>query len=718
MDSAFELCLVGLSHRTAPVGVRERYAVKPEDLESCLGDLVRDQTIDEACVISTCNRTEALVVPPPGVDPSAAVRRQLFRNLGEGEVYVFQGLHAIIHLFRVVSGLDSLVLGETEVLAQVRDAFSRARKSGAVGKTLQALLTHAMQTGKRVRNETDLGQGTLSVARVGVELAQRVFGGFERCRGLVVGAGETGMLVARHLGSEGMRHISFANRTVERARDAAREFAGAAFSLNELDQAIRGSDVVVVCVDGGAGLVDGSCFDPRGLSRRDRPLLVVDLSVPRAVTPDVAEISNLLLYDLDALEPVIRRNRESRDAASRACADILTSEVHKFLSLRTYAAFHARDHRAAAAVRGRARGGPGRCRWRSRRAARSRAGARADAPLVGHRAAADEGGRSPHALGGGPRPRVPTLPGEPLKFILATRKSPLALWQAHSTRDLLLEQVDEASAELLEIVSSGDQDQVSDLARFGSIGIFTAQVDRALLAGDAHVGVHSLKDMTTTLQDGIVLAGVLPRAAVEDALVSRDGLGFDELPVGARIATGSMRRRAMLRYARTDIELVGMRGNVGTRIEKLERGDAEALVLARAGLERLGWSDKITEVLPTERFLPAVGQGIVGLTCRADDDGTREALAQVRDRDAWDAALAERSLLRTLQGGCSAPIGCHARVSGDTLEMRARVLSVDGQTNIEAALEGSRDRAELLGQELAAELVERGAPELLEAARS
>ena len=305
-----------------------------------------------------------------------------------------------------------------------------------------------------------------------------------------------------------------------------------------------------------------------------------------------------------------------------------------------------------------------------------------------------------------------------MKLVLGTRGSPLALWQAEATRDLLRLAHPGAEITLTEIRSSGDADQVSDLARFGSTGIFTVQVDRAVIDGRADAGVHSLKDMTTTLSEGVVLAGAMARGFIEDALVAPDGKTLDELPAGARVATGSVRRAAMLRRARPDIEVVGIRGNVDTRLAKLDAGEADALVMARAGLERLGHGARISEVLSTDRFLPAVGQGIVGWTCRADDGSMRAHLAAITDREAWHAALAERALLRTLHGGCNVPLGAHARIVENALSIAACVLSPDGTQCIEAEALGPVSEAEALGERVARELLEQGAEQLLEAARS
>ncbi|MBI5362698.1 MAG: hydroxymethylbilane synthase [Planctomycetes bacterium] len=304
------------------------------------------------------------------------------------------------------------------------------------------------------------------------------------------------------------------------------------------------------------------------------------------------------------------------------------------------------------------------------------------------------------------------------KFLLATRGSPLARWQAETTKRLLEHARLDLDVELCVVQSSGDKDQKSDLARLGRTGVFTAEIDDAVLSGRAHAGVHSLKDMTTSLPDGLVLAAVLQRGATEDALVGRDGHVLADLSRGARVATGSVRRVAMLKRARPDLEIVGIRGNVDTRLDKLMSGQAEALIMACAGLERLGYAKHITERLGPPGFLPAVGQGIVGLTCRTGDDATHRALQGIGDREAWAEAHAERALLARLHGGCNAPVGALARAKEAALALEACVLSLDGRETLEDRISGSIERAAELGAELAERLVARGAKHLIDAART
>jgi len=305
-----------------------------------------------------------------------------------------------------------------------------------------------------------------------------------------------------------------------------------------------------------------------------------------------------------------------------------------------------------------------------------------------------------------------------VRIVLATRGSPLALWQTEEARRLLAVAHPAAEIELSIVRSTGDDDARLDLASIGRTGVFTAEIDRAVREGAADVGVHSLKDMTTSLDDGLVLGGTLARAPAEDALVSRRGERLAELPPGARVATGSVRRIAMLKRARPDLEPVAMRGNVDTRLEKLAQGEADALLIACAGLVRLGLEQRITEVLAAPAFLPAVGQGIVGLTCRADDPRTGGTLASISDREAWAEALAERALLRGLHGGCNAPVGARARAVENGITIRACVLSVDGTRHLEGERSGPIGDAESIGARLAEELAARGAKQLIEAARA
>jgi hydroxymethylbilane synthase len=296
---------------------------------------------------------------------------------------------------------------------------------------------------------------------------------------------------------------------------------------------------------------------------------------------------------------------------------------------------------------------------------------------------------------------------------IGTRGSRLALWQANHIADLLRPLAVPRPVELVEIQTTGDRIQDVALSRIGGDGLFTKEIQRALLADVADVAVHSLKDLPTLPVEGLVLAAVPLRAATGDVFVSRRHRTFDALPPGAVVGTSSLRRRAQVLHRRPDLRLVDMRGNVDSRLRKLDEQGLDAIILAQAGLERLGLGTAITEILDPSWMLPAVGQGALGLECRAEDQATREVVEQLNHAPTRQAVLAERALLRSLGGGCLVPIGALATVEGATLTLRGAVLPPDGTQRIEGQTTGLAVEAEVLGQRLAADLLARGAGPLL-----
>jgi hydroxymethylbilane synthase len=295
---------------------------------------------------------------------------------------------------------------------------------------------------------------------------------------------------------------------------------------------------------------------------------------------------------------------------------------------------------------------------------------------------------------------------------IGTRGSPLALWQANHVADRLRPLAAPRAVELVLIQTEGDRDVSTSLAHIGGQGVFTKEIQRALLGGRVDVAVHSLKDLPTYPVEELALGAVPVRGSSGDVLIAPSGKRFDELPPGARVATGSLRRRAQVKHRRSDVELVDIRGNVETRLKKLREHGYDGLILACAGLERLGL-DVATEVLDPSWILPAVGQGALGLECRAADTPTLALLAPLNDAATYQAVTAERSLLYHLGGGCQVPIGAAAVVSGAWLTLRGAVLAPDGSRRIDGTLDGPAGDAEAVGRRLAERLLAAGAAELL-----
>lgn len=300
---------------------------------------------------------------------------------------------------------------------------------------------------------------------------------------------------------------------------------------------------------------------------------------------------------------------------------------------------------------------------------------------------------------------------------IGTRGSRLALWQANYVADLLRAVAPERAVTLVEIETAGDQIRDVPLAQLGGQGAFTKEIQRALQSGMIDVAVHSLKDLPTFHVEGLVLAAVPERGPVGDAFVSHRYRAFAELPSGARVATSSVRRRAQILHRRPDLRLINIRGNVETRVRTLIEENLDATILAQAGLQRLGLQTAITEILDPSWMLPAVGQGALGLECRADDLETRSLLENINHGPTRQAVLCERALLRGLGGGCQVPVGAHTTIASETLTLRGVVIQADGKKRVEAIAGGRLATAEKIGYELADELLKNGAGELLDEPR-
>lgn len=298
---------------------------------------------------------------------------------------------------------------------------------------------------------------------------------------------------------------------------------------------------------------------------------------------------------------------------------------------------------------------------------------------------------------------------------IATRKSALALWQANHVTDLLRDAHPGIEIELVKIVTEGDRILDRPLAEIGGKGLFLKELERAMLDGQADLAVHSMKDVPASMAEGLVLDAVLPRANPYDALVSRDGRLLADLAAGSRIGTSSLRRKSQLLALRPDLEVADLRGNVDTRLRKLDEGQYDAIILACAGLQRLGLGERITETLQPPDWLPASTQGIIGLQCRQDDTVTLSLIEPLADAATMVVASAERAVARVLQATCQVPLAVHAVLKGDTVTLRSVVSSVDGQESVRAAGEAPARDAVALGERVAADLLANGAGKIIAA---
>lgn len=299
------------------------------------------------------------------------------------------------------------------------------------------------------------------------------------------------------------------------------------------------------------------------------------------------------------------------------------------------------------------------------------------------------------------------------KLHIATRKSPLALWQANFVRDALLARHPELDVELLTMTTQGDKILDTPLAKVGGKGLFVKELELGMLEGRADLAVHSMKDVPVEFPDGLGLAAILPREDPRDVLISNQFDSLEALPEGARVGTSSLRRQCQLNARRPDLEILDLRGNVNTRLKKLDDGEYDAIMLAAAGVKRMGWEARITESLAPEQFLPAIGQGAIGIEIRVDDDRVRGLVKELNDSQTATRIAAERALNEGLQGGCQVPIAGYSEISHGVILLRALVGRPDGSELVQGVISGKPEDATELGQVLAEDLLSRGAREIL-----
>ena len=296
---------------------------------------------------------------------------------------------------------------------------------------------------------------------------------------------------------------------------------------------------------------------------------------------------------------------------------------------------------------------------------------------------------------------------------IATRKSPLALWQAEYVSSHLMAEHDGLEVELVKMTTQGDKILDVPLAKIGGKGLFVKELEQGMLAGDADIAVHSMKDVPMELPEGFDLPVICERESPFDAFVSNTYAHIDDLPEGARVGTSSLRRSSQLLYKRPDLEILSLRGNVQTRLNKLDSGEFDAIILASAGLIRLEMEERIRYQIPAEFMLPAVGQGAVGIECREGDAETISLIQCLNDKDTHSRVAAERAFNHRLEGGCQVPIGAFAVLEQDQIWLRGMVASVDGKEMLFAERRAHRDDAAILGRGLAEELLQAGADRIL-----
>ncbi len=338
MNNTIPIYLIGISHKTAPVEVREPAALDSSEQERVIRTLIPEFDLDGCMIISTCNRTEVYVSGYLSEESQKQIRRRLNQlkntDLFENDdfIYIYSGERAVAHFFQVISGLDSQIIGEPQITGQVKDGYQLAHDLKSTGALLNKLLEFGLQTEKRIRNETFLSDGAVSVSFAGVELARKIFTDLTGKHVLLIGAGETAELAALHFLDKGVTKIRIANRTLQKAEALAEKFRGSAHTLEELPQVLQTSDIVISATSSSDYLVTREMMKKIGYERRSQPIILIDLAIPRDIEPSVQKIENVYLYNLDALQEIVRLNLKKREKEIPAALEIVDEMVSEYES--------------------------------------------------------------------------------------------------------------------------------------------------------------------------------------------------------------------------------------------------------------------------------------------------------------------------------------------------------------------------------------------------
>lgn len=750
------LLVLGISHQSAPIDMLDALAFGADDVDRLRADALTGSNVDGLAVLSTCNRLELIADVSAFHGGLADLGNALVSSIDKewqdiaGHFYAHYDSQALGHLLKVACGLDSMAIGEAQILGQLRSTFTDSTAAGALTSDLSHALQQSLRVGKRAHSETGLDEVARSLFGAALDASASHIGSLRAANALVIGAGAMSGLVVAGLHREGVNRITVLNRTIEKAERLVAEVGGRARELTPrtLAEEIADADLIISST-GARGVVVTRDDIVAGLSQSSKSAAnkaFVDLALPHDIDPSVREFEHVALFGLGEIRKLLTNSANERDAAVvetvEAVRAIIAEETEKLESgakeravapMVTALRTHANDVIAAETERLEKKIGESvdekvfaEMRKSLHRVAeklihtptvkvKELAVSESDVDYaqaliqlfdlptikVAHAKTTPEtkvakAKSSEHIEADGLRPVAdhtldvvePEHPsGRTIR--LGTRRSQLARSQstaiAHQIAALTGWRV-----EIVEVVTEGDVN-MSPLAGFGGTGVFVSAVRQALHQGQIDVAVHSLKDLPTTPEPGIQLAAIPPRVDPADVLIGRDGLSLAELPSGSVVGTGSPRRAVQLRAARPDIEVRGVRGNVDTRIAHVRDGRLDAVVLAAAGVRRIGRLAEATDLLGFDTMLPAPGQGALAIETRgadspfaqdeelmAGDVAIRAALRRLHDEATDLAVTCERAILSRAEAGCSAPIGALARIEGDEVVVEAMMADDAG----------------------------------------
>ena len=564
---------------------------------------------EELVWVSTCNRVDLYAVGEKRACEPAMIgflSDPALYDANEpcgGHLYSKTGKEALDHLLNVACGLDSMVLGENEILGQLKDSYYAAKSAGTTGWLTNTLFQRAIGVGKLVRADTEISRGGRSAAFVAVQYAGRVFGDLAKARVLLLGAGETAEAAAAAF-TEKKAGLTVINRTHAKGQELAARFSARCLPWESLEEALTVADVALVSTASPGAVITKALMQRVMALRRGNPVFLADISVPRNIQPEAGGLPGVYLYNIDDLQRIAAENLARLSAEiekARKITDVRSAEIWEKFSQ--------------------------------------------DSSVD------------------------PVSFKEPL--VIGTRGSRLALAQTEIVRGLVVSQGVAIDRKIIKTGGDASLDEpVEKLIAAGGKGLFVKEIERELLDGRIKLAIHSLKDLPAEQAGGLVIAAYLKREDPRDALVTRSGLKLAELPAGSRIGTGSLRRRLQIAALKPDAVFVPMRGNIDTRLAKLERGDCDALVVAYAALKRLGLEKKAAQIFSVDEVVPAPGQGVIAVETGASDLRTLRLARRLDHPRTRICAECERLFLAALGGGCATPLGAYAEITEEGLLLK------------------------------------------------
>jgi len=708
---------IELSHRYAPIDVREQLALNSEQTEQALQELKK--VYQEVFIISTCNRLSLYAFGESYLHLEEYLER--FGKYSQYLTVLPDTKIAVQNLFSTAAGLESQAIGEHQIVGQIRDALDLARKNKTIGPILDEFIRQAVHVGKRTRLETNIGKHSASLATVGFELINKHDFNLAECNLLVVGTGNMANLVNTVLDRSSIKKLFIASHNLERANEMAAEWNGEAVHVSKLPYLLAEVDIIIGGTQGEVNLLaekeieNSKCTRAQFAASPQKPKLLIDFGLPRNFNPHLKKLDNIHLYDLDDIKKMTFEGLLKRHDEIPQVKEIIKEEVTKFTE--------AYYQRLAAPVVEAFWNGLNDTKEKELKWLMPKMG---DVTEEQKKLIEKFAHRMIRKISKKPIEQVHKM-AQNLHFtdnpintvkkvfdldevelfvpkrrvIVGTRGSKLALTQTTHIIEQLKKLDPEIEYVTKVIRTSGDDGNIAVM------GAFTSAIQRALLNKTVDIAVHSYKDLPIEQVPGLMISAISEREDVRDALLSNSGKTLRELPEGAVVGTGSLRRQIQIQQIRPDLEVKFIQGNLDGRIKKMKDGGYDAIILAVAGLKRLGMLDQVTEFLTEEEMIPAVCQGALALEIRDGDEITAGLVHKIDDKDVHLATDAERSFLTACGGGCNFPLAAFAQVNGNSIHINALYASGDSSVVEIDSIQGHKNGANRLAEQLAVDLMRR-----------